>query len=245
MAQINLGRVKGDPFTYEDFTPEQLEGLRGEDGKDFPRFSGTIAEYEAVASEIEEGTIVTITDDFDEENLIGADTLRRVADVEDAVEDLKKNGASNIVYLTQEEYDDLPATKESDDVEYRITDAGTPTVANNVGYDGSVSGIDAVNVQGAIDTLSESLNIVLHGQVSTEAIKTKSYIDVTITFEKEFSEIPFLTGIRSSSDTNVARSSGVTIIVGGITTTSAIIRIFNNYDYDISAISLHWLAIGK
>lgn len=25
---------KGDPFTYEDFTPEQLESLKGEDGKD-------------------------------------------------------------------------------------------------------------------------------------------------------------------------------------------------------------------
>ena len=25
---------KGDPFTYEDFTPEQLEDLRGKDGKD-------------------------------------------------------------------------------------------------------------------------------------------------------------------------------------------------------------------
>ena len=28
MAEILLGRVKGDPFRYEDFTPEQLAGLR-------------------------------------------------------------------------------------------------------------------------------------------------------------------------------------------------------------------------
>lgn len=27
--------VKGDPFTYEDFTPEQLEALKGKDGKDY------------------------------------------------------------------------------------------------------------------------------------------------------------------------------------------------------------------
>lgn len=27
-----LERLKGDPFTYDDFTPEQLEGLRGESG---------------------------------------------------------------------------------------------------------------------------------------------------------------------------------------------------------------------
>lgn len=29
-----LNGEKGDPFTYEDFTPEQLEALKGTDGKD-------------------------------------------------------------------------------------------------------------------------------------------------------------------------------------------------------------------
>lgn len=32
MPEINFGRVKGEPFRYEDFTPEQLEGLRGYKG---------------------------------------------------------------------------------------------------------------------------------------------------------------------------------------------------------------------
>lgn len=35
MAEILLGRIKGDPFRYEDFTPEQLEALKGEDGAVF------------------------------------------------------------------------------------------------------------------------------------------------------------------------------------------------------------------
>ena len=30
-----LDGVKGEPFTYEDFTPEQLEALKGKDGQDY------------------------------------------------------------------------------------------------------------------------------------------------------------------------------------------------------------------
>lgn len=40
MARIDMGRVKGDkgdPFTYDDFTPEQLEALRGPQGFIGPR----------------------------------------------------------------------------------------------------------------------------------------------------------------------------------------------------------------
>ncbi len=32
MAQLDLGNVKGDPFKYSDFTPEQLLGLKGDKG---------------------------------------------------------------------------------------------------------------------------------------------------------------------------------------------------------------------
>lgn len=165
LQTINLGRVKGEPFRYEDFTPEQLDDLRGKDGKDFPRFTGTAAEYEAVEFDIEEGTIVTITDDFDEENLIGADTLKRVADLEDAVANFE--GVDNAVYLTQEQYDALPESKLTDDVEYRITDRGIENVsASNVEYDNAVSGLGATNVQGAVDELKEDVD-GLQGDIST------------------------------------------------------------------------------
>lgn len=33
MAEVNLGRVKGDPFTYADFTVEQLAALKGNNGE--------------------------------------------------------------------------------------------------------------------------------------------------------------------------------------------------------------------
>lgn len=36
MATVNLGRVKGDPFTWDDFTTEQLEQLKGTPGTQGP-----------------------------------------------------------------------------------------------------------------------------------------------------------------------------------------------------------------
>ena len=30
--KVKIGNVKGKPFTYDDFTPEQLAELRGKDG---------------------------------------------------------------------------------------------------------------------------------------------------------------------------------------------------------------------
>ena len=68
--------------------------------------------------------------------------------------------ASDIMYLTQAEYDALPESKLTNGVEYRITDAGTMAGAENVGYDNSKSGLEAVNVQDAIDKLDESLEEV-------------------------------------------------------------------------------------
>ena len=52
MAEVNLGRVKGDPFTYEDFTAEQLSDLKGSDG-----VSPTIS-----TSKVNKTTTVSIVD---------------------------------------------------------------------------------------------------------------------------------------------------------------------------------------
>lgn len=52
MAEVNLGRVKGDPFRYEDFTAEQLAALKGSDG-----MSPTIS-----TSKINKTTTVSIVD---------------------------------------------------------------------------------------------------------------------------------------------------------------------------------------
>lgn len=64
-------------------------------------------------------------------------------------------GSANIEYLTQAEYDALPESKLTNGVEYRITDAGSMGAAENVGYNNIKSGIEAVNVQDAIDKLAE------------------------------------------------------------------------------------------
>lgn len=148
MATINLGKVKGEPFRYEDFTEEQLKALKGKDFKyedfspeqleglrskikvgvvetldadeqvrvtprvegntttlDFaiPRgngvnsYSGTREQYESEKESIKDGSLVNITDenDFEDETLIGADTLRRVYDIESNMANIKPHAFSN------------------------------------------------------------------------------------------------------------------------------------------------------
>ena len=84
------------------------------------------------------------------------------------------NGGS-VVYVTQAEYDALPDSKLTNNIEYRITDGdmGVAT-ASNLSYDNSFSGLEAVSVQGAVDELNESLkdyseNIMI-ARVSTNSI---------------------------------------------------------------------------
>ena len=72
----------------------------------------------------------------------------------DELSEKVKNGGSNIVYLTKEQYEALPDTKLTDDVEYRITDANTVNKidATDVTYgEGSV--------EEALDGLSDSLKM--------------------------------------------------------------------------------------
>lgn len=44
-----LESLKGEPFTYEDFTPEQLEALKGKDGEPGKDYQITEADYNAIA----------------------------------------------------------------------------------------------------------------------------------------------------------------------------------------------------
>ena len=86
------------------------------------------------------------------------------------------SGGCDIEYLTQAEYDALPDSKLTNGVEYRITDANTSsTVARNIAYDNSESGIEAVSVQDAIDTVNESLDTkVVYGN-DNSSCKIKVY----------------------------------------------------------------------
>ena len=65
------------------------------------------------------------------------------------------SSGSNIVKLTQAEYDALSNDKLSDDTIYLITDSGE-LAAENLFYDGSQTGLGN-NVQGAIDKLNSNL----------------------------------------------------------------------------------------
>ncbi len=42
---------KGDPFTYEDFTDEQLAALKGEDGKDYVLTNADISNIADIVAE--------------------------------------------------------------------------------------------------------------------------------------------------------------------------------------------------
>lgn len=116
----------------------------GECGCEENTFTGTKEEVQAAiaAGEIKDDFIIFVTDDFEE------------------------TSGSKIEYITQEQYDALPESKLTDNVEYRITDKGIDSVsASNVTYDGSASGLDAMNVQGAVDELKDSLTAITIGEL--------------------------------------------------------------------------------
>lgn len=106
-------------------------------------FTGTKAEVEQAiaAGQIKENWTVYITDD-----------------IEEVVGGASGNCGCKIEYVTQEQYDALPEDKLTNDIEYRITDSNPATPsAKNMAYDNDKSGIEAVNVQDAIDVVNESL----------------------------------------------------------------------------------------
>lgn len=73
------------------------------------------------------------------------------------------NGGS-VVYVTQAEYDALPDSKLTNNVEYRIKDGNADEgKASNLSYDNSFSGLEANNVQTAIDKVNESLHVIQKG----------------------------------------------------------------------------------
>ena len=85
----------------------------------------------------------------------------KAINVQTAVDELNEkigSGGSNIVYLTQEQYDNLPVEKLSNNIEYRITDASEHiNAARDWAYDNTTSGLEALNVQDAIDEVNTNL----------------------------------------------------------------------------------------
>ncbi|GIN71139.1 hypothetical protein J14TS2_16140 [Bacillus sp. J14TS2] len=51
---------KGDPFTYDDFTAEQLEDLKGKDGADGVSITGATSDSEKITFELSNGSTIDI-----------------------------------------------------------------------------------------------------------------------------------------------------------------------------------------
>lgn len=91
--------------------------------------------------------------------LVKPDGTTITVDEDGTIHSIGSKGTTDVVYLTQAEYDALPDTKLTDDVEYRITDTGiNDATASNVSYNNTLSGIGATTVQQAVDELSSEVN---------------------------------------------------------------------------------------
>lgn len=70
----------------DDGTVDFSFGIPGADASgNTTSFTGTVEEYEANESEVEEGSLVLLTDDIVDGELLGVDTLNRISDMEDTV----------------------------------------------------------------------------------------------------------------------------------------------------------------
>lgn len=78
--------------------------------------------------------------------------------------------------LTEAAYEALPSTKESDNVDYYLTDAdSTVATAEDIPYDNTDSGMTATNVQGALDELTNGLTPVTLSLTSSYTLTNASF----------------------------------------------------------------------
>ena len=124
-----------------------------------------------------------------------------------------KNGG-NIEYLTQEEYDALPDTKLSNDVEYRITNANESiNAARDWAYDNAASGLEAENVQDAIDEVNNSLattRYICRGKLlSSTSGTSEGYGVATINISNGIATIIFSLKVEVAGTVNGTNDTGV------------------------------------
>jgi hypothetical protein len=155
--------------------------------------------------------------------------------IDKKLNEIEAGGSGSVVYITQEKYDDLPDSKLTDDVEYRITNEGVEGTARNLAYDNTQSGIEAASVQGAIDELSESLENKISATNSNLSIlygmknnmSNGSMLDFGVTFKSN----PIV--IISPYSTNP-----ISYGISELTTTSCKLNLS-------SASTIMWIAIGE
>lgn len=139
---------KGDPFTYEDFTPEQLESLRGPEGKQGPAGEpgpqgekGDIGEPGPEGKQGETGptgpagpkgddTVWLGDEEPSEEYNVWIDPNGTKADQLATLEDLEKVGGSFLITLTADG-DTLTADKQEEEISEALASAKTLVVKYN------------------------------------------------------------------------------------------------------------------
>lgn len=146
---------------------------------------------------------------------------------------------SSGVEITQAQYDALsPAEKASDKV-YYITDGEVyPHTAANTTYSNTTSGLDATDVQAAIDEVGSYAKDVkdklpsqiAFGEKSGVAVPAKSYLDVPVSFGKTYSTAPTLVIPQIVSGSESADIGSFSISARSLTATGFTARIFNNAD---------------
>jgi hypothetical protein len=102
MATINLGKVKGEPFRYEDFTHEQLEALKG---KDFKYEDFSPEQLDKLKSKVKIGTVETL--DADQEATVTSSVDGNVTTLNIGIP--RGNGV-NSYSGTREEYNNIADT---------------------------------------------------------------------------------------------------------------------------------------
>ena len=105
----------------------------------------------------------------------------KAGNVQGAIDEIMETTSQSRT-LTQAEYDALPDTKYTDNIEYFITDA-EPLDASTIAYDNTASKMTATNVQAGIDELNGNIiNIVKTADIGEVSFVSTSHDAITIPF---------------------------------------------------------------
>lgn len=150
--------------------------------------------------------------------------------LQEQIDKLEENASSG-VDLTQAEYDALPDSKETDGVDYYITDEDfVATDAKAVGYDNTASGLAAKTVQVAIDEVCENAFGGINESKSEEAL-TRQTLGYS---KKNLLPYPYFENTKTASGVSFTVNNDGSITVNGTATDN----VFFNIVYKSSDLKL-------
>lgn len=142
--------VKGDPFKYSDFTPEQLDALKGDSG-----VSPTITENADNTDKIYKLDIETIDGKFTTPNLRGADGTG-------------SEGASKWSEISDKPFESLSTDFSVENGELKVVGGS--------GGSGEENTIESISVNGVNVEIDENKNVDITVP-STDGLATETYVD--------------------------------------------------------------------